>query len=398
MTPYPTPIPNPQPIPPHNLATTPSFSVHPNPLLRWWTVTSSLSLQMADPTPTCVEDITQEWLSTTLGRAVTIVSGPKAAVQGHTQCLKVFVSVAPTSSPSAVEHLFVKCHRTEYTEEDEVMVQLHAKAQKREIEFYTHVSNVSIIPSCVVALPSGVLVLDNPTGANPSLSCLSMQDPPLSLEEMGPILDAYAVLHTTDVSLPGVFMDQDALMELRNVRWETAVGEGSAVERMTALCDANPELVADGTREALLAAAEEGYCMPVVEDGEWKDHVVLSHGDANPNNILRDASDNSITLIDFQEPAMAHPSFDLGWLLVTSVSEETRREGGAKAMVQRYLEATARLGAPIVPDLEAFFPLVAHATRMSALLILVIVGPIPIDTSTWIGRLLASCLDAIVSP
>ena len=339
---------------------------------------------------TSIDQLTSDWFSAALGRDVELVpDSRKAVAEGHTQCFTALARVTDKAS-GKVDAFFVKTHATRSEAGDEQMTTFHRQSMRNECAFYAlEHGEAPMLPACVRSDgESGVLVLQdlNAAGCSP----LHMQEPPLSRAQLTGLVDTFAAfhaLHLGERALDGV-LTQEQLIAHRQLRWEVMAKEQSAVERISGLCETNKSLISEKTAEALCTAAKDGYALAAKRIFDDSTLFVLQQGDANPNNFFAKAN-NEFVLVDFQEAACAHPLFDLTWLFVTSVSPELRRECQDE-LLRCYL---TKLGAKDVDEAK-FLAQYRQALRLHGLFILEIVGNVPIDTNTWVGRLLMCCIAA----
>ena len=157
---------------------------------------------------------------------------------------------------------------------------------------------------------------------------------------------------------------------------------------MTKICEVNKDKFSEKMSRNMREAAAESYDMLARRRvGSTSMLRVVQHGDANPNNLFLAADASECCLVDFQEVALCNPLLDLAWLFVTSVTPELRREKQLVWLRDYY----SQLGVLDSVDFEFQSIKLLQVLQLQAMYILIVVGPVPIDESTWLGKMLWAC-------
>ncbi len=118
--------------------------------------------------------------------------------------------------------------------------------------------------------------------------------------------------------------------------------------------------------------------------------MTFVHGDPRSDNILFDGGDP--ILLDWAQPGVAHPGFDVGYLLGSSLRIDERAD--IAGLVDRYLQALAAAGVELDQEtLEAGIGATARAMIVQQLNSLTVLiggyGEHGVPADLWMPRLLA---------
>jgi hypothetical protein len=348
-----------------------------------------------------IKQITKDYLSQLLEREVVNFEITPVS-EGHTQCLKVKVSVSHSENENI--KLFLKSFTTtdefkrEFTFSREFGQDLekdlnvmHNWAHNYEINFYKLTMSPSfpqnlfdVIPRCYV-LKENVIGIENLCETR-NARILSMWDPGLNVEEITKLLIAYAKFHGLSMSmgLANELASFDEIAVNRDVRILYS-SKSRGFDLNGRLLDIIEKMsLSDLAKENLKKIRNLGFTGLTKMFSRYKSFV---QGDANPNNILVDENWENIILVDFQEGCIGNPLADIGWFMITS-----GEIGDEKEVLEIYFKLLSEYAGKDLNN-DVLMKDYYIGIILAAYLILMVVGVVSTEyKDTFFYRLVDSCV------